>query len=457
MGATELVDLTTGLLLVALFVATMWRPAVAYAGVTSVFALEQWAQASGQFFAVHSQVINYSVGLTVLLGLGVSLARGRNPLRDVSTVQLMIYALLGFAVLSTLWSIARQSTLNVLWYMAPYILANTIALPFVFNDEDDYRDALVATALLGCIVIPALVFGTSIHAWGRTIEAAQVIVDRYGVERSRLNPLAIASYAGTVALILVAGRFGRKRASVRYVGWAVVVMGVFLIVRSESRGQLIALVLTALLVARFSYPGKHITSRLRFFVVASALALAVFFVFRFFYADGVRTNRWSLEVLEGTYSSTRGVMCQRLLDSWLNSSPVNLLLGLGSAASWSKSINGTYPHVQIVEILGELGFVGFAIAMGLLWSVFRASREVLKLTASDIEKRTLAVSYIAIIVFFGILSFKQGSFLTSYRFYFNAAILGRYVLLLRRTRRKQYRMAQTRAALTPPRMLQPVG
>src|SRR5690606_5492751 len=53
-------------------------------------------------------------------------------------------------------------------------------------------------------------------------------------------------------------------------------------------------------------------------------------------------------------------MATKLIAAWFDS-PISILFGLGNSASFDPSIIGIYPHFLPLEILGEEGFVGFAV------------------------------------------------------------------------------------------------
>lgn len=441
------VDIITGVILLGFLIATIWRPPVAYAAAVTTFALEQWAQASGTFFATNSQILNYVVGITILVGLISASMQGKNIFGSLHPVQYGILALFALAVMSTIWSISPFSTISVLKYAAPYLLTYSVALPLLFNDEEDFRTAIGALLLVSLFVVPALTFGTQIHAWGRTIETATTVVNRYGVESTRLNPLAVATYGAVVILACFTAHLGRSSKLLQVGSWILVPMAMFLIVRSGSRGQFAGTLLAALAMIKFAYPGAKFG---RLLVVAIAIvALVAVSYFALSIAGG---SRFSLRGGTEVYVNTRLEMCKVVLIEWFNSSPMNLLFGLGSSASFS--LIGTYPHVQVVEILVELGFIGLALAGVILALGLYVAMKLLKLTKRDIKQRGVAVAFMSFVLLYLILSFKQGSFLTNYDLYFNLAILGRFSMILTRARtqeslkrRREWMMQWQRAQL----------
>ena len=448
------VDLITVLVLLSLLIATIWRPPVAYAAVVVTFALEQWAQAAGSYFAQHSATLNYLVGIIVLAGLIASLAKGKRVLGSIESVYVCMVLFLGFALLSTTWMVERQMALSIFWYAAPYLATYALAVPLIFCEKDDFRVALVATAIVGCFAVPALAFGTSLHAWGRTIESATAVVDRYGRENTRLNPLAVASYAGTVVLTFLLGHVGKTSRLLGLAGWVIVPIGMFLIVRSGSRGQFFGAVLAGALMVKFSYPGLRLGRLFGWVLGLAVLAATAYFTVTLFSTESTR-----FDVTHGynEYMGTRGIMVTRIMEEWLRSSPMNIMFGLGMASSWM--ILGTYPHVQVVEVLCELGLFGFAFATGILLTTMWKFGLGLQLTKRDLAQRGAMVAFGGFTLLYAILSFKQGSFLTNYSFYMNLAIVAKMSTICARAqsradleRRHQWLHWQHAQALANPAM-----
>ncbi|MEM8677854.1 MAG: hypothetical protein AAGF97_00735 [Planctomycetota bacterium] len=419
-----MVDIITASVLFALLVATIWRPPVAYSAVVVTFALEQWAQASGAFFAQHSALLNYLVGIIVLTALISSLARGRKVFSTIELVYAGIVLFLGYAVLSLAWTPDRRAAVSVMWYSAPYMVTYGLAVPLIFTEKNDFRIAIVATAVVGCFVLPALLLGTNIHAFGRTIETTTAVVDRYGREKSRLNPLAVASYSGVVVLAFMLGHVGKTNRLLKVLGWIVVPIGMYLIVRSGSRGQFLGTVLAGAALVKFSYPGLNLGRLFGWVFGLGLLAVTAYVAISLLPSATVRFN-----VADGyeNYMGTRGQMVGHLLEAWFQSSPMNIIFGLGVSASWF--VVGYYPHVQPVEILAELGVFGFMMAATLIIMGAWKAVQGMQLTKRDLENRGALVAFMGFTALYFMLAFKQGSYLTNYSLFMNLAIMSKAATL----------------------------
>ena len=131
------------------------------------------------------------------------------------------------------------------------------------------------------------------------------------------------------------------------------------------------------------------------------------------YAYGETTQRWNVDNMVDTYSSSRIGTAGILLRHWAEAGPIAWIVGLGSSASYSRDILGGYPHVVMLEVLGELGVVGFAILWAIVIFAARDLYSVHRRVADDPNARGVNATIGAIFLFQVILSFKQGSLLGS--------------------------------------------
>ena len=101
-----------------------------------------------------------------------------------------------------------------------------------------------------------------------------------------------------------------------------------------------------------------------------------------------------------------------LLKYWLDSSPIHWLFGLGSSASFDARLLGIYCHVVIIEILAELGVIGFILITAFVLVVVRDGIRLYQATKDSDTDRGTAMALCAMFFFQIILTFKERSFLT---------------------------------------------
>jgi hypothetical protein len=422
------------------------RPANIIAVAIAVYAFEQWAQANSSFFTTNASYVNLGFGILCLYAMLCVVMRGRNPLNPLTGAMWTWMAMFGLAAISCLWSLDRDLSLFLFRYNLPYVVTFVGMVPLVIQDRDDLQQALMTTLIFGSIVMVLLLLGTQIHAYGRTIEIAPGtgVRDRVGQLRTRLAPLAIAELAGHLAIIAVLMNFRGVGRIWQYLRWFVVVLALALIYRSGSRGQLIAALIAILAFITFSRGTKRVFG----WVAASVSAMMVLGMttWSFFsYAD--QGGRWDLSKMETNFAHTRLEYSAILLKYWAESSPMHWVFGLGSSASYDNRILGRYCHVTVVEVLAELGFVGFILLIAFSVLVGRDMLRLYRATRDSDVDRGVSVALMAIFLYGVILSFKQGSFLTNtYAFSFGLMISRQAAVMRTAQQREQMRALRERWA-----------
>ncbi len=99
------------------------------------------------------------------------------------------------------------------------------------------------------------------------------------------------------------------------------------------------------------------------------------------------------------------------------------MFGLGAGASWE--ILGSYPHVVAVQILGELGIVGFGIFLMILGLTVRSFLVSLKLAKNNELARAVICCLFAAFIFRFALSFKEGGLEYVYTLFLFPVLLAR--------------------------------
>lgn len=403
---------------VVLCLLAFWRPPVALAASMMVFAFEQWAQANDGFFVRHVSLINYLMGIVVLCGIASLLIRGRLSPKNIPAAGWCIFALYAWAVLSCLWSVDATTSIQMLKSSSPYIAIIALLTPLTMQSRRDVRFGLIFALQFGAFILLLLLFGTRVHEWGRAIQTAETWNKGFLVDSDRANPLAVASAIGACILLAMLLHFRGVDRIWQLLRIAILFVGLYLCFRSGSRGQLIAVGLVIIPAIVLSRGTKNVTA-IASMVVLPAVSIIAMYIF---YEEFGTSRRWTLEGMTKYYGGSRGAMVQELLSAWVRSSPIQMLFGLGSSASYQ--IVGAYPHFVPAEILGELGFIGFAIYCGILALSVRASYRLWKLSKDDPMLRGDAIAVSALVGFAFLLTLKQGSFLGSLDFVMYCFVLG---------------------------------
>jgi hypothetical protein len=432
------------LVFVGFAIAITFRPASIIALALSVYAFEQWAQANSGFFGVHASLINLAFGILCLYAMVCVVLRSGNPLNPMTGSMWIWAAMYLLAAISCLWSIDRSLSIFLFRYNLPYVVTFVALVPLVIQDRDDMRVGLMTALAFGSIVMLLLLVGTQIHAFGRTIEMAKGtgVVDRVGQMRTRLAPLAVGEFGGQLLIVAVLMNFRGLARIWQQLRWVLVILALVLIYRSGSRGQLIASLASIVMFITFSRGTKKAAGWIAAGVSTMMILGMAAWSFSGF-AD--QRGRWDLDKMQSTFAATRLEYVATLLEFWMESSPLNWMFGLGSSASYDNRILGRYCHVTTVEVLAELGFVGFALFIAFFVLVSRDMVRLYQVTRDSEVDRGVAVTLGALFTFGVILSFKQGSFLTNTFMFGSGLMISRQAAVMQIAyQREQVRELQRR-------------
>jgi O-antigen ligase len=237
----------------------------------------------------------------------------------------------------------------------------------------------------------------------------QIVSDVSAGEAIRL-PLAIAQLGAIVFVISVL--FFRWRGAAGLVALGLMAISAVLVIKTGSRGQLISMILAAMLFFPISR-GWSLSRGTLVGLGAAALAIAAIWTFLPDLSNLLSTQegRFDAERAMEDYE-TRVAAADRLLDVYLSSGVLVLLFGLGNSASFAPQVVGFYTHIVPVEILCELGAVGFLLFVGALGFTVRALIRLASIMSSpqissETRRAVACLSALALIEL--LLSFKQGS------------------------------------------------
>lgn len=369
-----------------------------------MFAFEQWGGIHIPFVAQNGSLVN--LGILLLVGFAwFRVPTGSTFEFLVYPVRLMLLLLLGYALLSTLWAPTDAKSAKRFFDFAHYLVVAILIAPLLVLDAKDFTKMLNAVTLFGGILVILFAFVPSFE--GRSL------VSDYDLEETVALPLTLSGFAGSVMIIT----FLRMRFELVQILWALLVFGsaMFLISKTGSRGQFF-FALAALLICLPARWKRFSVNKFFVFVLLALIAFGAFIV--------VTTTENTLSSRLDTGDSatdSRVRMISILLEAWA-SDPVALVFGLGSSASWSQPLVQFYPHVVPLEILGELGFIGFTLFALVVVSLFlKAFSGAQKSKLTDQSLMDFAALFGAF-VFALLISCKQGSFLNSSDIYMFAVL-----------------------------------
>ena len=389
--------------------------------VLFMFAFEQLLTAHSPLFTQYGYLVNVVVGLMIGFAFfNLVITKKQNPVFPVTywlTLGLFVYA---FSNLFWLTGYAGTWHGKIWLDHFPNIAAILLCASLLIRSNESLRDVLLLSLAFGTIVCLGLQFTTS---WDmRGVEQAS------NTEDARSAILTLAQAGGYVAVIAAFIHIPQIRGWA-ILRWIVVGLGLYLAFRTESRGQVVGAIAVIILYAPISWgviTGKSIAYGS---TAILAIALCLYFI----------TPWVNLERFQGTYVD-RGLdarvgMVKGVVKEYMDSTPVDKVLGLGSSASYP--ISGFYIHNIPIEVLCEQGFIGFILLFLILgipsWKVMR-----LLLKASVPEKRVVApvreiyaldrnslVIILALFTYEFLLMNKQGSLFSAMNLFLFAILIDR--------------------------------
>ena len=223
------------------------------------------------------------------------------------------------------------------------------------------------------------------------------------------NPLAAAQIGGYLALTAIGFILNDRNLLRRFAYGLIAISATVLIVKSGSRGQLIALPIAII----FAYILTNTSLAGRKTLAAVVPTLIVFFI-----AQQVLVSAEDIAVRwEGDQVSSgidvRAYYFSTLLNYWMSSEWWTLLIGIGSTSAQHPSVIGTYPHFLALEVLAEYGVIGLLLLAYILFRTYHTIYLSARHSTANRENPAPLWILAALFTFAFLVSFKQGNLLTN--------------------------------------------
>ena len=403
-----------------------------------MFALEQWGAIYIPFVAQNGTLVNIAVLALVAIAWFRLPAGSTFEFMQYPTRTLLIL-FLGYVFASTLWSPPDVDAATLFFSQLHYLVAALVIAPLLIRKPRDFSRVLDGVTWVGGSLV-------ILFAYVPDFDGRSLLVE-YDLEETLSLPLALGDFAGFVMLIAVM----RLRATFISVIWGLAVAGsaLYLITKTGSRGQLLFALGSLLICIPVRWKGFTVTRVMAILLIALLAAAAVFVVVN---TENTLSSRLASDSDSAFGTMQRVEMSRILMDAWF-ADPSAMLFGLGSSASYSRSLIGLYPHVVPIEILGELGlfgFVFFSIAVLMLFLQAFTGSHRKSLNQADLNN---FAALFACLVFATLLACKQGSLLNSTNIFMYAALAEKCLLLHtgKAKSRKRLRRLSKPGALKMPR------
>lgn len=394
-----------------------WRPATLLGLGLSIYGIAFWSASLDPFFAIRYQITNY---LFVTLALIAAIIHGtRNGFGTYfrfGNAGIGLIALYFYCWMSWLWSIDRSVTLSELTTSSPRLIAFAFLLPLVIASASQlYTGLLFALPFASAVV---WLYTTMAYTQGRFVTTAVGGVT-FG------NPLAIASLGGSIAIIAVMLQMPRFKFLLLAARIGIAIMGLTAIIFVNTRGQLIAAVLVITSLTPFAIGGRNWAAVMKKLLIPLIFLIPILFIV---VQITTTSDRFDPRNMVDIYQGSRMVFAQIVLTAWIDAGPVAWVIGMGSSACQSDNVLGTYPHLVVIEVLVELGVVGFTLFCYVLSRTCAASLTLMRSLTDAPLLRSAVTALAGLCLFHFIVSFKQGSLLGSADLWFCIVALSRVAI-----------------------------
>ncbi len=153
---------------------------------------------------------------------------------------MLIITLYVYAAISVIWSLDPSAAVDQWTSEGPYVITVALLAPLLLKDFEDARSAFNWTALTGAsICLLALAFGD----WGNrglVVYGHEAITSGENIYEFETNPLAVSSLAGTVVVIAAVWLGRPNRIPLRILAAICIPIGIAVIMKTGTRGQLLA-------------------------------------------------------------------------------------------------------------------------------------------------------------------------------------------------------------------------
>ena len=367
-------------------------------------------------FQRHSLLFDATTAGLVIVGL-IRLRQIQGPQGvRLTKIHRTIILLTLFVILSGLWAPDMNQFLHRWKSGAPLAIVGCVA-PLLVTNCYDLRKVLVWTLSIGTCLTLLFLF---LAEWG-----GRGLVFRTDSGNALDSAGAVLDVAGLAAstAIIAALMKNVKFPLWDLVRWIIVLLGIALCFKTQSRGPTVSAILIVGLLSPYVERSSNSGKRLAIFVGVAVLLAIGFFLIVPLVQQG--QGRWSSQHMEKAYGG-RLQMWWGLIAAWLDSGPFTWVFGLGATASFSAV--GFYPHNVPVEILCEAGVIGALLFLSIFLESGKLFRGALRVKSARFDRRTVVV--ISALLFHEFLmSLKAGSMSTGITIFVYAAILERGVFL----------------------------
>jgi len=390
------------------------RPLWALVLLLVMFALKVSLLAGFDAFRAQSTLLNFVVAGVVLVATTIALLKHPRPLLGHLTAALaIVLALLGWSILSLLWSPAQSNAVNEGFNIVvegyPYFIIFVVMGPILVASVQEWRRATSLMLVMGSLVALSILASPEF-----TLRMGRIGVGFDGVTRT--SPLAIAAMGGMLAIFGALSAGGRVTGLQTAVRVAAFIIGALLALFSGTRGQSVFALITIAIFLPASRRLKNLGSYLSLAGAGLVVAVGAYFAFNFVLGR-TDIDRWQSSAIVDA-AAVRQWTALLLLTEFIQS-PQSWIIGLGyNAFSALEGVGDLgYVHNLFVEVLCELGVPMFALMVTLMVWAGRASMSLFRHYREHPAERSAVSILMAMVFYNALIMAKEGNLWSAWNFF----------------------------------------
>ena len=380
-----------------------------------MFAAEQWGAIYVPFIAQNGTLFNILV-LSLLIANYFRTPPGATFEFIMYPIRTLLILLFFYAVVTTTWAPVSGLPVQRLSDASIYLVAILFIAPLLLSKPSDFTRMLDGVNWLGGAMVIAFAYLPSFE--GRTVAATNDAFDEAVAEQIVGLPLTLATFAGVVAIVSV---LRVKRMPIHMLWTAFVfISAMYLLAKTGSRGQFFFTLGAIMLSLPTLWKGFSINRVFLYCLAGVLIAITLFVVIN---TENTISSRLGEEGVARGFA-VRFETTIIMLGLW-SADFKTIIFGLGSSASWA--VVGIYIHNVTLEVLAELGLIGFGLlSIAVTWIIQLAySGKIRKQLSNDSARDFAALYGCWLLVYF--ISFKQASLVDSIDLILYAALLEKCV------------------------------
>ena len=375
------------------------KPSSLIAFAFCVFSFEQLLQSQSSYFVTNGTIVNLTMLVMCIFALAISIVTGKFTIPKVRTYWLIL-ALLLYAYSTFFWLNDASGTGYDKWISnIPYLICVTFVCACFVRDTNHARGALLTTLVFGTGIC---IFLTFFSGWsGRGLVLAQS--SKADLASSVLALASLGNYAAVIGGLIEIPKFKPWK----ILRWLCIALGLYLSLKSQSRGQVIILIVVIIAFTPVSKGQISLKSVLIAIIVVIGVAICLYVLLPY-----VSTTRWSEEKFNSAFLG-RTNMASGLWKAYSDQLPAYWITGLGAGKSFD--IVGFYIHNVPLEVLCEEGIIGavlYCFIIGIptitFLSIVTSKQTNFFSKSLALQRNTLVIIFALMITEFA-LSLKSGS------------------------------------------------